>query len=478
MSFWTVFGIIILILLVIIWVVHNLYKNGRMPDGSFRDTYEYMLNSGRKTYDNYFTDAIKLYEKTIGYENDDTAKMAISKALKKEEMYAKNELNGRLSKKKLGKAAMNSFVIADIYRFNIAPNQKTAKDKKLSQIQAALFYNKTLNRIVNNPIAIVQSSRTATSTDNELPPEFMIDRAEEFYEDYLKHLTDENTTDDVLVFKPNFDRIRETVRDARVKVASSSNVKKDVAVKNYFSEKSVPNDPQNVHDTQVNNDFKNIFEKVIEKNQSEFDLSATPTLGDIRDEMMKYEFDSETKRERALLILHKFSEGNMNTNLNTTEDQVLLNIWKRIHSPENQKVKDDMKSTLFDSMADSMDINNYGEFKEVCLSGRCDRVLQSLTLVDQDPEISKPVKTTEILRNEVFSKSYRILQDELKKVPPEIGDAYNGKLPQGSDPELEKKVAEFEDNVKMEIEKTIRQDHSNVKPTILESIIKDAVAGI
>lgn len=486
MSFWSAFGLVVLILLVLIWVIHHLYKNGRMPDGVFKDTYENMLNSGKRKYDDYFTDVIDLYERTIGYENDDTAKMAMKKALKKEEMYSKNESQGRLSKNKIGKAATNSFMIADLYRFNVAPNQETKEDVHVSQINAALFYNKALNRIVNNPIAIIQNqvlAKNSKNRDHELPPEFMIDRAEDFYEDYIAQITINNRlqTDNILAFQPNFDRIREVVRDARIRVSEGSPQKpnsKIDSIDNYYAEKSIPNDPQNVHDSQVGNDIKNKFNKILEKNKfDKTEYNKEGAFEDIRSEIMKYNFPTETHRERALLILHKFSEGHENTNLNTTEDQILINIWKRINSPDNEQQKDNLKASLFDAMADSMDIDNYGVYKEVCLSGRCNRALESLTLLDRDSEISKPIKTTEILRNEIFSKSHKIIQDELRKIPQDVADVYNGKISSAS-LELDKKVEDFENHVRNEIEKTIREDYADTKPHVLDQLIEDAKAGI
>src|SRR6185437_5583384 len=314
---------------------------------------------------------INLYEKTVGYENDDTAKLAMKKALKKEEMYNKQENEGLLSKKQAGKAAANSFMIADLYRFNNSDVDE--KDKKKSKLNAAAYYNRTLNRIIRNPVAIIENQTSLRIKDkpkktriNELPPEFMINRAEDFYEDYINQLIQNGEeNDEITTFVPDFHRIRDVVREARVKVAeggkSSKPKPKTESLKTYYAEKDITNDPQNVHDSQVNNDTKTIYDMIVEKNNKDVEtggVEQSESLEDVRQEMIKYKFPSEEHRDRALLIFSKFNEGNEHSNLETTEDQILLNVWNRINSPENKEKKEDLKSALFDSMADSMDVDN------------------------------------------------------------------------------------------------------------------------
>lgn len=480
MSLWTFFGVCILILIVTMWVVHNLYKNGKLPDGAFRETYENMLNTGKKNYDNYFNDVVDLYTKTVGHENNETAKMAYNKAVKKDEMYSSQEKKGEISKNNIKKATTNSFIAGDLLNFNIAPNQENLNDFLQSKSKAANFYNKTLNRINNNPTTIIQNDK------KELPPEFMINRVENFYDDYITQLNqyyngiDNNVNTDRLAnIVPDFNNIRNTVRNARIKNIKNTNKLKVKAIENYFGNQLITNDPQNVHDSQVSTDVVNIYKKLIDKNNNEYNskFANAYNLEDIRQEIESYNFEKPENKDKALLIFNKVNEKNYNTILNTTEDKILLDIWKRINSSENKQNQKELKSALFDSMADSIESDHYGVLREVCLRGRCNRMLQSLTLLDNDQDISKPIKTTEILKNEVFSKSYKTIQDELTKTEPEIAAVYNGK--QTSDTELNKKVSEFEDNLKKQIEINIRNDYTDkVQNHVLENLIKDAVAGV
>lgn len=425
--------IIIIILIIIIYISNKQVIN----------------KSTKKTYNSYFADPIDLYTETIGYEYDDAASMAIEKALINEKKF--------VGIKNSSKKTLNSFILADLYRFNVVPNQKTKQNIKKNQLNSALFYNETLERIIDDPINITRHPV------KNITPEFIINRVENFYDNLEPRPVDEITR-----LRPNINRARNIVRNTR----------KTDNPKHYYDQKPIANDPQNVHDSQVSNDVKYIFNKVVEKNRNE---DYDPSFEDIRSDILKYKFPTKDHQYRAIRILNKFTEGNANTNLGTTEDMILLNIYKRINSPENTESRDNLKAALFDSMADSMDKNQYGEYREVCLSGRCNRIIQSLTLLDNDEKISKPIKTTEILKNEVFAKSYKIIQDELSRADPIVADMYNGKVvDSNSETKTENaaKLEEFENKVKQEIESTIKKDHTNIEPHILETLIEDAQAGV
>jgi hypothetical protein len=129
-----------------------------------------------------------------------------------------------------------------------------------------------------------------------------------------------------------------------------------------------------------------------------------------------------------------------------------------------------------DALADGMDSGGRGQFHEVCTTGRCGRMINSLTLLDQDPEVARPMKTREILRNEVFMKSHQIIQARLAQTPQEIAAVYQGSAPETEENRVA--VRGLVENLKKEIDETIREDHSNVEPRILDDLIRDAQAGV
>jgi hypothetical protein len=452
-----------------------------------------MKDSLSETYDSYFTSANDMYEKTVGHVNDEAAQMAYDKASKKERMYSRNEKFGTLSDKNLPNATATSFMLADLNRFNIGPNED---DPTAAMNNAARLYNTTLTRIARNPLVVVQAQ------DPHIPPaEFMIDRAEDFYDDYIARMTLDPAAAAQLQI-PDINNIRNAVRVARVGAAENRVVAgntpkrskrlrrkgKNVTAKMekqdaYFEERDIRNDPQNVHESQVNNDLARIFRQIRQRNHTENTLFADEmnndnTIGEIRNYMQSYKWGSDQQRNRAFRTLEKMSEGNWISKLNARESEVLSEVWRRMNSPQNEDNRENLREAFMGSLADCVETGYNGQEYQVCSSGRCGRVLGSLTLLDQDEHISQPIKTAEILRNEVFSKSYQIIQDSLNNTDAETARAYNGVLDSPA-PDVAEKLQRFESGLKDRIEMELRDEYSDkVDSNVLDNLINDAKAGV
>ena len=471
--------LVILIAIIIVYFVTHWYNHGSLPDAPFQNSIERMRDSLNQTYDDYFTSAHDMYEKTIGHVNDEAAQMAFKKAEKKEKMYSRNEKLGTLSDRNLPAATATSFMLADLYRFNIGPNDD---DPAAAMQNAAQQYGTALNRIARNPLAVVET------TDPHVPPaEFMIDRAEDFYEDYIAHMTlDPN------VQIPDMNGLRTAVRNARVGAAERRQPKqrrrKGVTPKMekqdaYFEERDIRNDPQNVHESQVNNDLARIYHQILQRNETENilfqdEMNNPRALAEIRNYMTKRKWSDDKQRQRAFRTLDKIAEGNWITNLNARESEVLSEVWRRMNSPQNEDNRDGLHDSLMDSLADCVEPGYNGQDYQVCASGRMGRVLGSLTLLDTDANISEPIKTAEILRNEIFAKSYQIIQDSLKATDAETARAYNGVL-EAPAPDVDAKLAEFESGLKTRIDTELRNEYENkVEKRVLDNLIADAQAGV
>jgi len=506
---WGWIAIVIVCILVFTWIFTHLGKTGYLPDGVFKDTYDSMIVSAHRNYDKYFESPEHLYTKTIGYQDDETVQMALTKAERKDLMHTKHENTGLMTRKNVNDAAVNAFIIGDLYRYNVAPGIKDAKKRNTVLSKAADYYGKALRRISLMPKSVVSENK-----DQSQPPvEEMVDRVENFYEQYLdqlEHLGIHNQND--------FQEVRDGIRDARVAQArenaenpttvpptqtqrtraSRRNPKKhepgttmtQIAREEYFEERDIRSAPQNVHDTELTNEMLNIYKSIVNANNRERNSVGSgnyqnPSLEHVRRAIRDHKWEplnndpnGSGRRSRALRIVDLASQGNVLSQLdNAAEDDVLLNVWSRINSSDNEENRDSLKESLMDSLANSMDTNWAGEYKEVCIGGRCARMIGSLTLLDKEPTISSPMKTGEILRNEVFSKSYVILQDQLNTQPQEIQDAYNGKITEIND-NLQSQVDRFESETKEKIAETIRNDYPSSKPDVLNNLIADAQAGI
>lgn len=388
-----------------------------------------------KKVDITFKDPIDLYGKTSGYAYDDLVKITLNKTLKDKP-------------KNLEEKIINDFITADLIRYNILPNINE-QNEELVRLNSLHHYNRALNEIYNHP-----------GVELAIPQEFIVDRIEGFYQDLDRPL--------------NFNEVKNKIRET--KAVKPVEVKKKDFIDNFYAEKKIVNDGQNVHNSNVNNDVKRIYNILLEKNSNIPDKSKTIIFEEI-DTALRKHYVNDDKKESALIVLNEFKKGGHNSNLNTNADDILINVWKRIHSPENENKKDELQAAFFDSIADSMENNHYGTQKNmVCLVGRCNRILQTFTLLDNDANLSKPIKTKEILKNEIFSKSYKIIQDELKKLPEATANVYNG-ISNSDDQEIQRQIGEFESKLKIEIE-NISKEYPDTDPKILEPIINDAKSGI
>jgi hypothetical protein len=110
--------------------------------------------------------------------------------------------------------------------------------------------------------------------------------------------------------------------------------------------------------------------------------------------------------------------------------------------------------------------------------GRCARVLGALTLLDSNPEIAKPMKTKEIMRDEAFSKAHKIVQDILKATPKNIVDAYNSGPNTQISEQVQTQIHQLEADMRTKIETTLREDYKDSNVASLNTIISDALAGV
>jgi hypothetical protein len=456
LGIWGWIAIAVVAILVFIWITHSAYTRGYMPDGVFKDTYESMIASANKTYDRWVESPTNLYVRSVGYEYDDSVKLAIEKATKLEDMHHRNITRMGAS---AADAATNSFILAELNRYNVAPNVDP-NDQLDALDRANVMYRRTLYRIRNNPIDVVEQG---------LQAETMLDHIENF-----------DLTENDIDIQNIIAETRQGVRAARVEVARTKPAgrRKLTGRAAYYDARDLRNDPQNVHDTQLAHDLRVKFNNIVNHNQADQqDVGARnfrpPIIDDIRVELNRANLQ-EDKHERAMQILNTMSVGNPISSLNTTEDKVLLEVWKRINSPENATNRDDLKRSLWDSMASGVETNYNGDASAVCITGRCSRVLDSLTLMDADNKIAKPPQTVDSLRNEVLAKSYTILQNMLRDS--DLSNVYNGNAPETD--ENRQSLIDFKASIKRQMEDTIRTDYPDAKPETLSTLIQDAQAGV
>lgn len=429
-----------IIIFVIIWMLYKLIKQKHLPEGFFQDSYENMKIAAVTKYDKLFTSPLDLYSKTTGHDKDSVVDMIIDKGIKLEEMHTRNEAEKPLSGKNLAESIQVSSVLGDVYRYNVK-----SKDK------ARIYYNKMLKRLNKTPQSFIQN------TENN--PETLVNSVEDFY---IKNRFKSGVDFRELRDKIRLSRIIQANFDANKKKFKPA--KHDIE-KKYFEPKKVRSDPQNVHDSELTSELeKKYFE--IKNLNSQQEVSAP----DLKSELNALK-PSDKKRALNVIDFIIKSDGSVSNLNHEKEIAVLDTIWKRIYSEDNKKNRDSLKTAFFNSLLDCQEKNYSGKDVNVCSSGRVSRVINSLTLLDSNPNVSKPLKTQEILRNEVFSKAHKILENSLESTSSNFKKEYNS----GQESQA---VLEFEEKVKNKIAETITQDYPDSNPKVLDELIKDAQAGI
>jgi hypothetical protein len=187
--------------------------------------------------------------------------------------------------------------------------------------------------------------------------------------------------------------------------------------------------------------------------------------------------DDQGRRNRALQVLDRMKQGAEISSLGTNERQVLLEAWKRTHAAENEAVQDkvaELQSSIVDALADSMESRELGKWQEVCVTGRCSRVLGALTLLDANEHLAAPLKTTAILRKEIMEHAYKTLNETISTADTTIAEQYQGLKPVTD----QAAVTALEQELRTKIEQSIRQEYPHVNSRTLEPLIQDAQAGI
>jgi len=488
---WMVLAFIIICLIIIFYLISKKEKLANL----FSDAYDNMVYTVSR--DGAKNSPEKVYNSMVGYEKSDIINKASNRLKKKEKLLTDHEKRGKLKGRKHNEAAVNSFMLGDIYRFSELENAQDEIERDRAREMTGDYYMRTMTRIRNNPLDTI----IGNELDRGPTVDMMIDRADDFFQ----------LNDDLPVnIEIDFDNLRNTVRDARVEaylgnprihntVITQTPAKKrtprranqndkQYSQEQFYEPKNIRSDAQNVHESQVSHDIGRIYTAIKFENDKEdmvsggIDNRQNITTDAIRQAIATHNFANEAARQRARTVLDTMASGGDITTLHDNERNIILNVWKRIHSGDNDGRKEFLKEAFMDSLSNGMEKNYYGDYAMVCANGRCDRVINSLTLIDNNPTISKPVKTKEIMKNEVFSKSYNILQEELKRAPTNVAKAYNGTTPEDQiDEDLQRQVDDFTSGVKDKIETQIREDYkeSDVRDVgTIDNLIKDAKSGI
>jgi hypothetical protein len=96
-------------------------------------------------------------------------------------------------------------------------------------------------------------------------------------------------------------------------------------------------------------------------------------------------------------VLNKMSEGDMIGTFGENEDRILAYTWERCNHPRNRENAELMREAIANALSDGIENDT-----QVCINGRCGRVLNSLVTLDYDNEVANGVMSFEAYKNQIF----------------------------------------------------------------------------
>ena len=184
-------------------------------------------------------------------------------------------------------------------------------------------------------------------------------------------------------------------------------------------------DTQNVHDSAINTQLRDIYKKI--KDESPLIVHDNNRIrNEIDGHITKYLGRHSEKGDRAKYALNEMTHYNVS--IQDTEDKLVNAIWLRSNTFNNLKNKELIRDAIIDSFVDMSKQSG----SVVCNSGRCTRLVGSLTLLDSDDEISHGFLTVEQIRNDAMTKSNDILKETIQeyknsddKLLAEVAESYD-----------------------------------------------------
>jgi hypothetical protein len=177
----------------------------------------------------------------------------------------------------------------------------------------------------------------------------------------------------------------------------------------------------------VNADLRDILRRL--KDTAPFDFDPARSIAEARDfivDTYQHDNNNHNKIVDAIAGLDKAAECNLISTFNETEDRIFAYVWERCSYPKNASNRLLMREAVINSLADGTENGS-----QVCINGRCARMLNSLVTLDYDSAVAGSALTMEAIRNQIFQEMKTIVNnaiidaknssDELMRV---VGESY------------------------------------------------------
>jgi hypothetical protein len=257
--------------------------------------------------------------------------------------------------------------------------------------------------------------------------------------------------------------------DRRLERAADNAASKEGVIDNYFDDAiKYTSDPQNVHDSKVNNDLRGVLARI------KCDVSPAKSI----QAAQKYIAENHTgdKAERAMRTLELIATGSWIGTYSDSEDRIFSYVWDRSEHQSNADNSDLMRDAVVDALADSVENNSL-----VCINGRTSRLLNSLTLLDFNPVVAGGALTFEAYKNQIFDETKTIIKQEAENAKFADNEALRnvGLSFSGEDVEVDPTTErEWINSVKSEIDRNLSNYASKLTIGEIEKIKGECYAAV
>ncbi len=157
-----------------------------------------------------------------------------------------------------------------------------------------------------------------------------------------------------------------------------------------------------------------------------------------------------TLAEEGRRVLDSLS-ATPHTRFDRSEQEVLVNVWQRIHAPENEERREDMLRVLKENLESGVESGYV-----VCSTGKIMRLLSTLEVLDPKAEIMRPEWA---IKEEIGGKVGAVLQRKLSEADETTRSAYMSAEPTAKEEELAEGLRQ---RVRREVEQSCTGDYKGV----------------
>lgn len=245
------------------------------------------------------------------------------------------------------------------------------------------------------------------------------------------------------------------------KIDDSADVKKQLIDKKIkpqkyiLSKKHFTSDSQNVHDSIINDSLKSQFLYIRHENAQE------PELQQYTFNTLVEWVNNRPEHEQIRKVLDRIG-GQTSFMSTVSEREFILEIWKRINSQQNTHNHISLLDAFATALVDCIE----GDVV-VCMSGRNSKMLQSLAKLDINEKLGI-LKNKQMLRNEIYEQSAKILNDCLNDTSEEVQQAYYAGEESAQIDELRERIIENINN--------LRKYYTHVPKYMLDDILNECIS--